>query len=211
RVIAVLGATGAGKSTFIQRATSSDKIIIGSTLRSCAYISVWPANINGVNVALIDTPGFDDTERSDSEILEDVATWLAATFEQDILLSGMIFLEPVNANRVSGSEQRRIRLFEKICGKHAFSNVIIASTMWNTVAIWPSSRRTTRNLMKERTNTAGFWGQMMLHGARYEEHADTKASALKIIRMLLQSEPRPLQLQVELQGNGSRLCLTTAG
>lgn len=181
------------------------------TYKGTKEVSVWPTTINGINVALLDTPGFDDTHRSDAEMLEDVATWLAATFEQNILLSGVIFLEPVNTTRVSGSEHRRIRLFEKICGKHAFSNIVIASTMWSSVSQWPSSRRKVRDLMKQRLKTPDFWGHMTLHGARYEEHADTKASAHKIIRMLLDNEPKPLQLQVELQGNGSRLYSTTAG
>lgn len=41
-VIAVLGSTGAGKSTFIQRVTGSDKIVMRNTLRSCeCHVPLW--------------------------------------------------------------------------------------------------------------------------------------------------------------------------
>jgi hypothetical protein len=82
-------------------------------------------------VVLIDTPGFDDTYKSDAEVLEMIATFLAETYSQDMLLTGIILLQPISGNRVQGNERKRTRLFEKVCGPGAFSKVIIATTMWD--------------------------------------------------------------------------------
>lgn len=73
-----------------------------------------PKTIKGVSVILTNTPGFDDTDRSDSDIPQDVEDFMAQTFEQGILLSGLIVLHGVLATRGQGSEVQRTRIFEKI-------------------------------------------------------------------------------------------------
>lgn len=207
-LIAVLGVTGAGKSTFISRATGH-KVKIGHNLQSCtSEVAVYPVQIKGRRVALIDTPGFDDTHRTDTEVLEEVAKYLAELLAQGILLSGVILLQPVGGTRVQGSERKRTRLFEKICGQNAFPNVVIASTMWSKVK--RSDKKQVTASIEERSTSADFWGYMLNHGARYTEHQDTKSSALKIISMILQNEPKPLQLQTELYANDGRTAYMTA-
>lgn len=66
--IAVLGVTGAGKSTFISKCTDKE-VSIGHNLQACTQeVGVFLCKHRGVNVYLIDTPGFDDTDRSDTEV-----------------------------------------------------------------------------------------------------------------------------------------------
>ena len=59
----------------------------------------------------IDTPGFDDTERTDADVLELIANFLRETYANGMLLTGIVLLQPVAGNRVQGSEKRRTRLF----------------------------------------------------------------------------------------------------
>ena len=87
--------------------------------------------IDNQNVTLIDTPSFDDTERTDVDILKLIADYLAHNYHHGVLLTGVILLQPINANRVQGSERKHTRLFEKACGKDACRNVVIATTMWS--------------------------------------------------------------------------------
>ena len=61
-------------------------------------------------MASIDTPGFDDTERTDADVLELIAKFLRETYANGMLLTGIILLQPVTGNRVQGSEKRRTRL-----------------------------------------------------------------------------------------------------
>jgi hypothetical protein len=118
--------------------------------------------INGRKVALIDTPGFNNTLRSDKDVLESVSQFLGP----DILLSGLIYLQPVNVNRVQGSEIKILRLFEYICGKDAFSKVIIASTMWSEM----KHPKQAQASIKEREKEIEFWKYMLHYGARHTEH-----------------------------------------
>ena len=92
----VMGATGSGKSTvssvcltiiarnssdclqFINLASGSN-LRVGTGLESCtAEVQLADKfTLDGRSVTLIDTPGFDDTSKSDSDILEMIAAFLA--------------------------------------------------------------------------------------------------------------------------------------
>jgi predicted GTPase len=68
--------------------------------------------IDDTYVTLIDTPGFDDTDRTDADILKLIADYLVGTYQNNVLLTGLILLQPISGNRVQGSERRRTRVFE---------------------------------------------------------------------------------------------------
>lgn len=58
-------------------------VVIGHELDSCtqevrAFSCLHP-NGSGQKVVLVDTPGFNDTERTDYDILQNIALWLKAT------------------------------------------------------------------------------------------------------------------------------------
>lgn len=66
--IAVLGVTGAGKSTFISKCTEKE-VSIGHNLQACTQeVGVFLCKSRDFNIYLIDTPGFDDTDRSDTDV-----------------------------------------------------------------------------------------------------------------------------------------------
>jgi predicted GTPase len=94
----VMGATGSGKSTvrsfkvrrdsftdhrirqFINLASGSN-LPVGRGLESCTseVQTSRPFLLNGRIITLIDTPGFDDTSRSDTDILSSIAAYLSNT------------------------------------------------------------------------------------------------------------------------------------
>ncbi len=51
-------------------------------------------------VLIIDTPGFDDTERSDTEILTEISRLLALQYEIGMKLKGVIFLHRITDVRI---------------------------------------------------------------------------------------------------------------
>jgi len=79
-IIAVMGATGTGKSTFINLASGS-QFSVGTGLLSCTSTvqTAGPFTACGREVILIDTPGFDDSTRGDMEILRSIASYLEET------------------------------------------------------------------------------------------------------------------------------------
>lgn len=147
-LIALIGMTGAGKSTFISKASGRKDIQISNSSSSCAYsfscvaipklttagtkdIQAVSFKYKGSQVTLIDTPGFDDTNRSDAEILQTIALFLSGSAEAGLPLTGVIFLQSVLTIRMQGSEKTRIRLIEKILGEDAFPNLVLATTQWS--------------------------------------------------------------------------------
>jgi hypothetical protein len=163
--------------------------------------------IDDTYVTLIDTPGFDDTDRTDADILKLIADYLVGTYQNNVLLTGLILLQPISGNRVQGSERRRTRLFEKVCGSDAYKNIVIATTMWNCV----ESEQIGQARMTERMRETIFWGAMVDQGAQVIKHDNTLESARNIIKMLINKQRVPLQMQEELVQNGGRIGDTSAG
>lgn len=60
---------------------SGSNLRVGRGLKSCTNIvqMAKPFEIDGRRVTLIDTPGFDDTTKSDADVLKMIAAFLATT------------------------------------------------------------------------------------------------------------------------------------
>ncbi|KAF2826259.1 hypothetical protein CC86DRAFT_417293 [Ophiobolus disseminans] len=195
-LIAVIGVTGAGKSTLINTASGRDDLAVSTGIESS---DVWVGTqdvgpsyvyVNNKWVQLIDTPGWDDTNRSDTEILKLIGQWLGKSFGAKQLLHGVILLQPINVTRVYGTGKQRNRLFEEICGISAFSNIVIATTM---------------------SRSMEHWGAMIQGGATVVKHDNTQQSALAMINVLLSKQAKPLLLQHELALNDNHLANTSVG
>ncbi|KAG8911213.1 hypothetical protein FRC02_006732, partial [Tulasnella sp. 418] len=202
-IIAVMGATGSGKSSFIN-ATCGSNLKIGKTLVSETK-DVAPVifTYRGRRIVLIDTPGFDDTHISDTEILRNIATYLDAAYKNRKLLHGLLYLQKITDNRITGMSWRNMKLFHKLCGNNAMKNVILCSTMWDIID---------PNTAKEREEDllANFWNKMTAQGARSARHYGTPDSALNIIDKLLELPPISLDIQVSM-AQGKTLLETEAG
>jgi predicted GTPase len=73
-----MGATGSGKTSFVNLASGSD-FRVGGGLKSCTSVVQVskPIELDDRRIVLVDTPGFDDTNRSDTEILRIISHYLA--------------------------------------------------------------------------------------------------------------------------------------
>ncbi|KAK0648163.1 P-loop containing nucleoside triphosphate hydrolase protein [Cercophora newfieldiana] len=209
-MIALLGLTGAGKSTFANVASGRESVKVGHTIYPCTQDPQAVRFIlDGRRIALIDTPGFDDDKRSDVRILEDIAKWMAdrgylATHQLD----GLILLHPVTAHRVGGTERKRTKLLEKILGRNAYKRIVIATTMWDQIK--------SEDDMKERIQgrTKDLWKDLIDGGAKIVTHHNNQESARAIIRDIINMSVKhgklQPQLQTELTAN-PQLVETTAG
>jgi len=96
----VIGATGVGKSSvkhlflfpktrsqraekFINIAVGNNQTTIGHDLRSCTQgvqaVTCMHPETPDRRIVFLDTPGFDDTSKTDTEILIDISEWLKTT------------------------------------------------------------------------------------------------------------------------------------
>ncbi|CEL03342.1 hypothetical protein ASPCAL04498 [Aspergillus calidoustus] len=207
--IAVMGATGSGKSSFISLLTEQ-KPAIGHSLESCTEeVGVYESYIlKDRNLYLIDTPGFDDTNRSDTEVLRELAGWLTATYSQNVRLAGIIYFHRISNVRMTGSAKRNILTFKKLCGDNALPNVVLATSMWDDVPHDVAIKRE-----KELIEQPEWWGHMISKGSRTFRHDNTRESAITLVKGFLQvAKPTVvLSLQEEMVDGHKTLEQTSAG
>jgi hypothetical protein len=171
--------------------------------------------VDGHSIVLVDTPGFDDDERSDVQILEIIAKWLSlySSGKRRLLLDGLILLHPITANRIGGTERKRTRLLQTILGENAYKRVIIGTTMWDDLKN-DDDRFTQR--MQGRLEEGEVWSEMNAKGATVLRHNNNKESAHDIVRQIIQKSEAEdggveLQLQKELIDVRGKVSKTTVG
>ncbi|KDQ10124.1 hypothetical protein BOTBODRAFT_68830 [Botryobasidium botryosum FD-172 SS1] len=204
-IIAVMGATGAGKTTFINKATSG-ALGVGHGLRSMTdSVQVGSFEWGGRRVHLIDTPGFDDTEKSDTDILSLIATHLAGAYKAGHRLTGLLYLHRIIDNRVGGVSSKNMRMFHKLCGDAVLKNVVLCTTMWSLVSEEVGAQR-------EAQLKSEFWQEMIRKGASTARYDGTGQDAQRIISHLMSlGGAPPLRIQEEMVDQGKSLIDTAAG
>ncbi|KAL0057038.1 hypothetical protein AAF712_016342, partial [Marasmius tenuissimus] len=155
---------------------------------------------------LIDTPGFDDTNKTETEILSMLATYLANMFEQNQKLSGVIYLHRISDVRVGGISARNFRMFRELCGEDTLKNVVIVTNRWEEV---PQDIGDARE-EELRTKDIFFKPALDKH-ARMVRHHNTHDSASTIVKSLVRNTPLPLLIQKEMVEEKKLLVETAAG
>ncbi|KAJ6032524.1 hypothetical protein N7540_003256 [Penicillium herquei] len=191
--VALMGVTGSGKSSFIELC-SGKPVGIGHGMHGYTeVVDVFAYEVSSDRtVYLLDTPGFDDTTKSDVQVLKEIATWLASSFKEKILLSGIIYLHRATDRRMQGSARKNVLMFRQLCGDTFFQKkkVILVTTMWDTVsAMEASERRKYESLEKELKEAPEFWGKMLKSGSSYHRHLNTAQSARQIVQQLVNRDP----------------------
>ncbi|KAI5921236.1 P-loop containing nucleoside triphosphate hydrolase protein [Camillea tinctor] len=205
-LIAVMGMTGSGKTTFISKVTGRKDLAIGHSLTSCTRdIQVIETKINGRTVRFVDTPGFSDTTLSDSEVLGLIAEYLATAYKNDIKLSGIIYLHPISDTRVTHHTTKNLQMFQKLTGEKNLKNVMLVTSMWDKVA-------EAEGLAREQELKDKFWRLMLVaYKAKSARHDGSSESALRIAHTLMENKPFYLQLQEEMGLGNKALRDTAAG
>ncbi|KAG1821764.1 P-loop containing nucleoside triphosphate hydrolase protein [Suillus subaureus] len=203
--IAVMGPSGSGKTTFINEASGSD-FAIGKGLESCTgeVQATKPFKLNGREVTLIDTPGFDDTSRSDTDILAMIGAYLSQTYEHGAKLAGIIYMHRISDFRMGGTNKRNFKMFRELCGESTLRNVLIVTNMWSEVA-------SDLGEVREKELESNFFKGIFDKGARMLRHEGTRESTHRILRHLINNQPATLLIQRELVKEHKNIIQTSAG
>lgn len=163
-------------------------------------------------VVLIDTPGFDDTNRSDSDVLQDITFILSQTYEQGIKLTGIIYLHRITDVRMSGSALKNLTIFKKLCGENFYTHVVLATSMWGNLAGDSSGYDTGVAREKELVETKNWWGLMCNRGSKIFRYGGDRESAMSIISYLIAlGSAATLDIQREMVDEKKVLADTSAG
>ncbi|PMD48045.1 hypothetical protein L207DRAFT_446809 [Hyaloscypha variabilis F] len=174
-----MGMTGAGKTYFIKHVTGLDEMEIGHGLKSCTKdIQIATTQIDGYEVHLIDTRGFDDENLNDTDILLEIADYL----KTGVILSGIIYLHPMDRTRMGGTGKRNLKLLQNLVGRNNMGNVKLITSKWNGVTPEDGNRRLDE-LVKD------FWNGMITAGAQVDSYNGTEEDGKRIVQNILKTSP----------------------
>ena len=182
-----------------------------------------PFTVDGRKVVLFDTPGFNDANMSDTEVLRKIAAILErkcalyllfftfrgfpiyfTRYQNGARLTGIIYFHRISDERFTGIDVRNFGVFRKLCGDDTLKNVVIATNMWGKVNLEVGK-------LRERQLSAVFFKPAIDKGARLLRHVGDIESAHSIIRAILDNHPLTLQIQEELVDKQMEFPLTAAG
>ncbi|KAF5351030.1 hypothetical protein D9756_008417 [Leucocoprinus leucothites] len=231
-IIAIMGPTGAGKSTAstVTKEFGYDAGEVGHTLHSTtSRVSALRIKFSdNINVVLVDTPGFDDTNRSDLDILGTIANWFKAIPDGEGALSGIVYLHRITDPRMTSTVVKNFEMFQRLCGKHFCKKVVLATTMWPDVKSQQPEGNASPTTMdsslsnppelvaRERDLIKNYWDPMIQMGSTHFRFRRTQETAWIIFNHLfrIQSEDRwahLVRIQEELVEQKKDIPKTEAG
>ncbi|GAB1527492.1 hypothetical protein RhiTH_010667 [Rhizoctonia solani] len=164
---------------------------VGHDLPSCTnqVVASETFTVDGQEIVLFDTPGFDDTTLSDADTLKRIAEFL------ETMITDM---------RMTGASARTYRLLRSLCGSKNLANVVIVTNMW-------SDPPTEDEILREQQLRSNFFKSALEDGAQLlrREHLG-QTSAHEVLKTLLPKAAMHPQLPVELS-EGIPLQDTEAG
>ena len=83
----------------------------------------------------MDTPGFDDTDRDDGDVLNEIASWLYLQRKKELKLTGLIYLHRITDNRVGSTAVRNLRLLRALVGEDNMRNLVLVTNRWEDLPV----------------------------------------------------------------------------
>ncbi|KAM0268876.1 hypothetical protein ACHAQH_009890 [Verticillium albo-atrum] len=158
---------------------------------------------------LIDTPGFDNSSRTDSEVLKSLSEFLAEQYRKDIKLAGIIYLHRITDVRMTSSAVTNFSMFKKLCGGAFFPQIVLATTRWDDLS---GGKEEGHRREAALIDTDDWWGLMAKRGSKVFRFKGTEASAKEIIFHLgslrLQAA---MKIQTEMVDENKSFDATSAG
>ncbi|KIK57234.1 hypothetical protein GYMLUDRAFT_46492 [Collybiopsis luxurians FD-317 M1] len=209
-VIAVMGSTGSGKSSFIKLLSGDQTVKTGDSLES-ETIDVQQVSFQdeqtGHRIILVDTPGFDDSRdgMSDTEVLRKITGFLLDEYDNKRKLNGLIYIHSIASTRFSGQSVRNLKMFKSLCGSETYKNVVVLTTFWDDKSAQTMGEKREEELKSK------FCKPLADGGATFMRHDRTIPSTQKVLQYILTLVPTNVQITKEIREEGKALENTTAG
>jgi hypothetical protein len=170
-------------------------------------VASYPCVIHGHEVLLIDTPGFDDTNMPDFEVLDRIGNFLKNQMAEGIQLTGLVYIHNITNNRWKGSNMKNLQMFRNLTGDAKMENVVLLTSFWD----YPGDMREREQWERElRGSPSTAFGLLEYYKATYMRHYNSKSGVERVLMHLLQRSPIWTQLQDEIR-SGKAILETRAG
>ncbi|TFK28447.1 hypothetical protein FA15DRAFT_61518 [Coprinopsis marcescibilis] len=201
-IIMIMGATGSGKSRFINQYLGENCADVGHELTSQTRKIAWYSralpsshSLYPRNVILVDTPGFNQTFEDNPEILRQVGVWLADTYHRDFKLAGIVYLHDIHQKRALRSTELNFSVFEKLIGEGRLEKIVIATSHWDELP--PESIPSFSGREKELQDL--YWGQLLERGVRYGRVGSADSVHAIVNQILSQTATDASDLHLRIQ------------
>jgi hypothetical protein len=178
-------------------------VIVTSSCQSVDFL-LDPQHI----VQLVDTPGFNDTTRSDTDVLSAIAGWLQTN---QVSIAGIVYLHRINEKRFTGANRLLLKILQSMCGQHFLPHVVLCTTMWDKIpdkAVFSEAEARESELV----GAEDLWNPLLARGAKYMRYTGDRASGFSIVEALLKHpSASKMELQLELRNPGCDVEDTLAG
>lgn len=209
-MVLVLGETGAGKSFFVRKLTSNMEVRVGHYLESCTssvdthsrtfvltetgttVSEAFETAIGGTKLLVIDTPGFDDSKRSDSDVVIEISACLTAQAAMGVRLLGIVYIQDITIARMRRSLKHELNMMKKIVGKKNYRHVLLVTTKWGD----KTRSREYEGRLHELEDD--YWSDMIEGRASVHRFDGSTDSARSIVAQLNFGDTVELELQRQL-------------
>ncbi|RXW14953.1 hypothetical protein EST38_g10903, partial [Candolleomyces aberdarensis] len=226
RLVAVMGETGAGKSSFINAVLGEEAALSSDGSFSCTRVveQFGYKHKDGSTVTLVDTPGFNDygaeDAKTDAEILQMIAEFLKTQYDEKRKFSGVVFLHPITA-APAGTTSKNMRMFKRLCGNDQLKNVVVVTTRWDEACYSGEGLEEAEQSEVSLMESEGLLKDLKVAGARFlraghfsketpQPAGAQYQSPVAVVESLLGLEPVYLQIQEEM-ARGKPIQETAAG
>lgn len=155
--------------------------------------------LGGKEYVFVDIPGFNDTERSESDIVCEISTGLSQV--QNI--KGILYLHRILDERMMSSSIRHLHIFQALCGKSCMGKVTIVTTHWDRVSQAVGEAR-------ESELKQDYWKELITDGATVAQFRGSLEDAEAITKCLTK-DPQLVRLAIQEQIIGCTFEETDAG
>ncbi|KAF9008345.1 P-loop containing nucleoside triphosphate hydrolase protein [Cyathus striatus] len=189
-IIAVMGSSGVGKSSFINTMFNDNRAQANATLTGNTHglmpiVRMLPSDPTK-RLVIIDTPGFDNPAVTISDILNKLSAWLAASYpkNKDMKLAGVLYLHEISQPVPNGPggtvADSHLKTIHELCGENSGAlPVVLGVTSWQQKV---TTGNASLNKIKETC-----WKLLIDQGCRVVEFRSTETSVSAVVNYILKN------------------------
>jgi hypothetical protein len=147
-------------------------------------------------VQLVDTPGFNDTARSDTDIIFKITEWIRVN---KIAVAGIIYLYKITDMRFTGASRMNLKILKALCGEQFYPHLVLSSTMWDGIRD-ESGVMQAKERERELLQSSNMWKDILEKGAEYKRYSGSREQGQSMVNHLLSKHNAPsMAITIELQ------------